>query len=146
MSCVSGVQDNELDRDSQGSSLCNPSHAEKGGMGRDHSLQTSVRVCCRDIGGGGQEDRLVHVTPAWYDCLYTPIEESLRPSEKSLCSLWQTDPGQQEPSERKWRQRAWWVRKEELLNASVDFDLDLQKSPNPLPKDTSSFVLCFFLN
>lgn len=45
-------------------------------------------------------ERWVHVIPAWYDCLYTPIIESLRPSEKSLCSLWQTDLGQQEHSQK----------------------------------------------
>lgn len=42
----------------------------------------------------------MHVIPAWHACLYTPIIESLQPSEKSLCSLWQTDLGQKEQTER----------------------------------------------
>lgn len=52
MSCVSGVQDNELARDSQGSSLCNPPHA-----GDTHCHHVKVR----DVREREQKDKLMSV-------------------------------------------------------------------------------------
>lgn len=118
--------------------------------GRDAAAKRAgrtYRICAEQgLGGGRGEGIWVHVIPAWCSCLYTPIIESLQPSEKSLCSLWQTDLGQKGQTEggNGDRKHGWWGGEEAAIENGVNIGLDpywaasrLQRPGHRLP------FLCF---